>query len=783
MVKVHPPIGPVICRRTHHSHPFGIFYGENPLDFSFPLMLMEISLVILITRILRFLLKPLKQPRIVSEVLGGFIVGPSVLGRNKKFAAYMYPDNASYVLKNVGLMGLMYFLFMSGVKMDLGSVRKSGKKQWYLALLGVFVPFTTATCIGIALRKISDKDLARPSSIGGIASALATTVVPVIYPIVREMNLLSSEIGRLALSTALISDVVGMNFMVAFEAAKQGEAKLIDALWYYLSLIVLGAFILGVIRQAMFWIIRTTPEGKPVDQIYVIFILLGVMIVGFLSDMFGLAIANGPLWLGMAIPDGPPLGSTLVEKSETFIVELLMPFSFTFVGMTMDVNAMSARWSSLMPLLAMSLAAYITKIVASLVVARFFDMPLRDGLTFSLIMSLRGQVEILLFMHWMDLRMIKQPAFTMMVLLTVMVTAISTPLIRILYDPTRPFLVNTRRTIQHTPPNTEFHIVAGIHDQESVSGFINLLGVSHPTRSSPFSVYALRLVELVGRTNSLFIDHENQDQAFDYSSCNPIHNALSLFEETRGEFVKIHSFTSVSPKRTMYQDICELALLKKATLIILTFHKEFLGRSRGGTEVVMSRKVQSVNSTVLSHAPCSVAILVDKGPLVRNNLVNNAMPPSLHHFAVLFLGGADAREALAYADRMAGNPDVALTVIRFLSHDGVGDDDLEKKLDDGLVTWFWVKNEANARVIYREVVVKNGSETVAAIRAMNNTCYDLWIVGRKHGINPVLVQGLSDWSNNNELGVVGDFVASMDFKSAASVLVVQQQVLREELAS
>ncbi|KAA8543698.1 hypothetical protein F0562_021556 [Nyssa sinensis] len=309
----------------------------------------------------------------------------------------------------------------------------------------------------------------------------------------------------------------------------------------------------------------------------------------------------------------------------------------------------------------------------------------------------------------------------MMVLLSTTITAIATPLISVLYDPTRPYRVNKRRTIQHTPPNAELHIVSGILDQASVSSLITLLEISNPTPSSPFSVYALRLIELVGRASSVFIDHENQEMAFELNSYNPIHNALRLFEAHRNEYVKIHPFTSVSPKRTMYQDICDLALMKKATLIILPFHDGKLGGRR-----------PEWNST-------------------------------------------DAREALAYADRIAGNPDVSLTVIRFLCQDSELDDVMEKKLDDGVVTWFWVKNEGNERVIYREVVVRNGQETVAAIQAMNDNYYDLWIVGRKQGINPVLIEGLSVWSENNELGVIGDYVASVDLSGKASVLVVQQQ--------
>lgn len=377
----------------------------------------------------------------------------------------------------------------------------------------------------------------------------------------------------------------------------------------------------------------------------------------------------------------------------------------------------------------------------------------------------------------MPVQIIQVPSFTMLIISTTVLTAIATPLISILYDPTRPYKVNKRRAIQYTPPNTELHIVACIHDQESVTGFLNLLQVSNPSASSPFAVYALRLIELVGRAAPVFVDHEQQAQGFEqYSGFNSVHNALKLFQESQGDYVKFNMFTTVSPTRTMYQDICDLAVTKKATLIILPYNKECLEtRTEAACPQILLR---SVNCCVLAHAPCSVGVLVDNGPFRDNIIVNSAMRRITHRFAVLFLGGADAREAIAFADRMAGNVDVSLTAIRFLSHNNEGDDEMEKKLDDGLVTRFWVKNEGNKRVVYREVVVQNGEETVAAIQAMGKDYYDLWIVGRKNGINPVLLQGLSNWSKNNELGVIGDFIASTEVGSGASVLVVQQQVLR-----
>lgn len=380
-------------------------------------------------------------------------------------------------------------------------------------------------------------------------------------------------------------------------------------------------------------------------------------------------------------------------------------------------------------------------------------------------------ILLLKFVVIMHFQIVKAPGFTLMVLLTTLFTAVCSPLISILYDPTRPYMANKRRTIQHTAPGAELDTVVCIHDPESLGGLITVVDASNASTNSPFSIYALRLIELVGRATPIFIDHKTQEAPPQYSG-DTIYNALERYQEIRGEAVKIHSYTSVAPRRTMYQDICELALRRKATFVILPFSKECL-QNHGG--------IRSVNSNVLAHAPCSVGILVDKGyfhapllpgfPYFRNNV---------YHFAILFLGGADSREALSLADRMVGNPDVCLTVIRFLSHNSKGDDELEKKLDDGVVTSFWVKNERNERVEYKEVVVEDGSQTVAAIRALNEETFDLWIVGKKHGINPQLLEGLSHWSENHELGMIGDYVSSLDFGSTASVLVVQQQVLREQ---
>ncbi|XP_019439269.1 PREDICTED: cation/H(+) antiporter 24-like [Lupinus angustifolius] len=758
---------PFICEKIQDFHPLGIIHGDNLTHYNYSLLMFNFILVVTITGIIRLLLRPLKQPKVVSQIIGGIVLGPSVLKHSTWFKHYIIHGGAEYLSRNLGVMGFMFYVFIYGVKMDPFLLRKTGKVHLYVALVGISIPTTAVFVVGLLMRKTMEKEMATNSSIGIIAAYLGITAFPVLYNVLKEFNFLNSDVGRMALAMAIIGDAFGVFTVVVFEAGKQGEAGPENALWYMISLVVIIMIILFCIRPIMVWIDDNIPEGGSVNHSFVVAILLGVLVMGFITDFLGISIANGPLWLGLVIPDGPRLGATIIEKSETIMNDLLIPFSYLMVGSYTDVFAMSnVDWSSLVPLFTMVLTGYLTKFFSTWFAAIYWRIPFRDGLTLSFIMSLRGQIELILFVHMMDKKILKIPGFTLLVLITTIFSAIFTPLISILYDPTRPYIVSQRRNIQHNPPKNDLTMVVCIFDTRSITGLINLLDISNATLDAPLSVFALRVIELVGRANPLIIDHSKQEVPRIYRWSHAI-KTLELFSDLR-EFVKIQFFTSVSPKKSIFQDICLLALEHEASLIILPFNK-------GG---VHNHVIRLINLQVLDHAPCSIAILVDNGFLQSTNIGSSRHKSTKHKFAVLFLGGADARETLVYADRMVSNPEVSLTVIRFFTHTNVANNEVEKKLDDGIMTWFWVKNEKNSNVVYRELVVKSGEETIAGIRAINDGSYDLWIVGRKQGINPIFLTGLSEWSENEELGLIGDFVSSPDFPGSHSVLVIQQQILR-----
>ncbi|KAJ0245998.1 Cation/H(+) antiporter 25 [Hirschfeldia incana] len=790
---------PVVCRQIHSKQPFGMFRGENAMNYAFSSFLLEAVIVILFIKVTCFILRPLRQPRIVCEIIGGMVVGPSMLGGSRTFNYYFFPPISIYLFTNLGLMGFFYFFFLTAAKTDVAAIAKSPKKHKYIAAISVLVPMVCVGATGMAMRGQMEKNMGRPSSVGGIAFSLAFSSFPVIYTILRDMNLLNSEVGKFAMSVALLGDMAAILVLVFFEAVIQGTvAGAKAAVFYVVSVVIFSSFIILVVKRAFEWVVDQTPQGKLVDQNYIVMILMGVLISCFLTDMLGLLIGTGPMWLGLIIPHGPPLGSTLAIRSETFIHEFLMPFSFGLVGLYTDVHFLSTdAWDDqIAPLVYMTTVSFITKFISVFAAAVFFKVPTRDSLTLGLIMNLRGQLDIMLYLLCFRKRVIGLPGFTLLVLHTIVITGISTPLISFLYDPNRPYRISKHRTIQHTPPSTEMGLVLAVSDHEALSGLITFLDFAYPTTSSPFAVYAIQLMELMGRASPVFIDHEilkeeedkEEEEEEEEGPVDQVQSAFKVYQKKRKECVKLHAYTAHAPKRLMYQDICELALAKKTAFILLPYQQKRLNDS-APTELLDSGMI-SVNADVLEYTPCSVCIYYGKGRL-RNARVRSSfdhqhsIQPSrvrqeTYRFAVLFLGGADNREALHLADRMTANPDISLTIVRFLSFNHEGEDVREKKLDDGVVTWFWVKNEGNGRVSYKEVVVNNGAETLAAIQAMNINDYDLWITGRREGINAKILEGLDAWSGDHQLGVIGETVAGSIFASEGSVLVVQQQVRNQK---
>ncbi|KAL3497466.1 hypothetical protein ACH5RR_040198 [Cinchona calisaya] len=782
----------IVCYAPTMITTNGIWQGDNPLDYSLPLFILQLTLVVVTTRILVYILKPFRQPRVISEILGGVILGPSVLGQSSKFANTIFPLRSVMVLETMANVGLLYFLFLVGVEMDLAVIRRTGKKALAIAVCGMILPFLIGTSFSFMLHQKSQY-MKQGTFILFLGVALSVTAFPVLARVLAELKLLNTEIGRIAMSSALINDMCAWILLAFAIALSENESVSLASIWVILSSCAFVIFCIFVVRPLISWMIRRTPEGESISDFYICLILTGVMISGFITDALGTHSVFGAFVFGLVIPNGP-LGLTLIERLEDFVSGLLLPLFFAISGLKTEVRTIqgAGTWGILFLVIILACAG---KIAGTLLIALYYKMPFYEGLTLGLLMNTKGLVEMIILNVGKDQKVLDDKSFAMMVIVSVVMTSIIIPAVTKIYKPARKCVPYKKRTVQRSKPDSEFRLLVCVHTPRNAPTIINLLEASHPTKKSPICIYVLHLVELTGRASAMLIVHNSRKSgrpALNRTQAQSDHiiNAFENFEQHAGS-VSVQPLTAISPYSTMHEDICNLAEDKRVAFIIIPFHKQ--QTVDGGMEAT-NPAFRTINQNVLANAPCSVGILVDRGLSGSTRLAAGQVS---HHVAALFFGGPDDREALAYAWRMSEHPGIGLTVMRFIPGEDaaestssgprrappndpgmltvVTDDDREKQLDEDYINQFRGRTMNEDSIVYTEKVVTNGEETVAAIRSIDSI-HDLFIVGRGQGTISPLTAGLTDWSECPELGAIGDLLASSDFAATVSVLVVQQYV-------
>lgn len=350
-------------------------------------------------------------------------------------------------------------------------------------------------------------------------------------------------------------------------------------------------------------------------------------------------------------------------------------------------------------------------------------------------------------------------------------------IVRSLHDSSKLYPGYQQRNIMHSASNDDLRVLVCTHRQDDALAAIKLLEVSHPTKESPLSIFGLYLEPLRGGSTPLIINHQlgQNSSKSDCKRWQPIIHVFKYFKAEHPTFVQVQVFSAISPPKVMHEDICWVAFDKSISLIVLPFHRKWNAK---GELISDSQALRGLNSKVLKRSPSSVGILIDRSQIRGPSSI--FCTPSVYRVALLYIGGEDDMEALAYAKRMARCSRVHLTVIRFVLSDECEHTWWKNTLADEIFSALKKKDKllGNANVTYREEIVRDGVDTAKIIQSVGDD-YDLVLLGRRHRSDSPITLGLSEWCDLPELGPIGDLFASSDITTSASVLVIQQQIIEE----
>ncbi|KAL4385683.1 hypothetical protein GQ457_15G028140 [Hibiscus cannabinus] len=696
---------------------------ENPaspsvvLTYSLPLIELQLLLTFLVSQLVYFILRPLGVTLFASQMLAGLVMGPGLLGRTEIFRGiFITTDMGTQIVDTVAGFGFFMFLFLMGVKMDMKMAFKSSRRAVLIGFVSLFIPFVAAIIIQEAYK------LPNPSSQMKMERIVATitesvTYFAVVSFLLSELKIINTELGRLALTAAVVNDLSSLLLFELFSIARHWTTSPTLALGRAGGTAIFIFLLFFVFRPWMFRIIRKTPEGSPIEDVYIVIIMMLALGSSMFTYFGGRTPLLGAFIFGLAVPDGPPLGSALVDN------------------FTLDHDAGEGL---------LGLWAHHEQ-----------QRHRRARHTNVVFIAMVPQI-------------VSEETFSVLTIGALLNAIIVPILVKFLYDPVSRKPSYDKRNIMHLKPDSELRILACIHEHEHVPALIDLLDITCPTKDSPNVVYALHLIELVGRDTPVFIAHQkNRNRvasSFQYVL------DFNQYEENHWGSVTVNAFTAISPYKLMHEDVCTLALDKQTSLILLPFHKKW---SIDGSVEVENTAIRNMNCTVMDLAPCSAGILVDR----RRKLLTPSTSP--YSVGMIFLGGKDDREALTLGKRIARDPRVKLTVIHLTDHESDQDCgdvmDWDTMLDAETLRDVRLNEESDGcGMTYRVEVSNHGIQTSNIVRTLAAD-YDLIIVGRRHGVDSVQTMGLSDWSEFPELGVIGDLLASPDLDGSISILVVQQQ--------
>ncbi|MCL7036605.1 hypothetical protein MKW94_005314 [Papaver nudicaule] len=759
------------CLDINRITSYGFLFknGHNPLSYSFTLLILQLSVAPFFILLTHLLLRPLGTPLMIAQIIGGIILGPSVMGHIDNFGKTMFPMRSILVLDTIATIGTIYFHFLIGLQMDGSMILKAGRREVLIGISCVMVPLLLSTASSVIVKNYSNVDFSVRNSLFFVGGAESMVSFPVIASVLAELKLLNTGFGRIALSSTMISGLISFSSVTFIMVLKMTGAETASLLQ---SLLAGGALLALVVFTRMFvmWNIKRVPEGHGVHHELLSFIILAVLVTALFSKYVGQSILIGPFLLGMALPAGPPIGSELVKRLDFFVTWIIMPFFFVMHGLEMDLTQLKLK--NIVGVEAVILVSILGRFFATTIASLYCNMGVKDALSVGLTVNVQGVLELSLFKMLRDAEIIDNNSFLIMSLSMIFITGAVAPIIKVLYN-SKKYSVQ-RRTIQHLAPNTELRMLVCIQNQDNVPAAIHLLKASNPTRNSQIRVYLLHIVELVGRATPLFMAHKkNQRPTSTQGVSGRIVNVFNRYEENNIETISVKSYTAVSPFDAMHIDVCSMALNKKICLIIIPFHKQLDSTTKLFTQNV---GFKAVNKEIINKASCSVGVILDRGLLGGFRFVFASWLS--YHVSVLFIGGADDREALAYSARMSQHPSISFTLVRVVMSNDIPDYFDERLLDDEAFGDTRQSMAGNDQFVYMEEFVKDRPGFLSLIQSMAND-YQLLMVGKTQEPNLLCAIGIGEWNDDEptELGIVGDMIAS-DLGGKATLLVMQQQRLK-----
>ncbi|KAF9128738.1 K(+)/H(+) antiporter [Mortierella sp. 14UC] len=699
--------------------------NNNNIDITIILAPRQLQAVIIIglCHFLHLGLRRLKQPRVISEVIAGIILGPSVMGRIPGFASTIFHLDGLPYLNLVSNIGLVMFLFLVGLELDPALVLKRARFALGISFAGMALPLG----VGAAVSYVLFEELGPNTTVGfgqfllfcGVAMSI--TAFPVLARILAEQKLLQTKVGFLTICAGAVGDIVAW-ILLALVVSIINSASKITPLYVVLLSIAWILVLVFAVRPAFNFMIRVTKSQDEPSQTMMAFTLGVVLVSAFVTDIIGVHAIFGSFLVGLIIPNETGFADGVTKRIEDLVSVIFLPIYFALSGLKTQVGLLdNGRIWGLVILT--TFVACFGKITGCTIAAKVQGMEWRESFAIGILMNCKGLIELIVLNIGYDAGVINDKVFVIMVAMCLITTCMTTPGVSWIYPPSYqrasaarallkekklagiperldssdildnkgfmlcldkihnlPAMMTFLEMLNHSTPANDGAAAGttGSHSSLSVPGSnLSMVKSDSDESTSGPKIMALRLLHLTERSSSVLMAATERAEVLRRDAL------MTVFQA----FAKLNNIL-VRPRMTLSTDpddfatsICDEAVESGTGVIIVPWNSSSLpdppmNNVEGGENPVLSRPLVTSNTQLVSRLLNTAA----ESPLglVTAVFVDREYGGAGHftNIVVQLYGSQDDEEALKMASALSHSRLCNIVIIRV---DANKDTELDEK--------------------------------------------------------------------------------------------------------
>jgi Kef-type K+ transport system membrane component KefB/nucleotide-binding universal stress UspA family protein len=404
-----------------HKRSLAIFFGE-------------IVALVVCGRLVGELMERIGQPAVMGQLIGGMLLGPSVLGAlSPQLHHTLFPADPDQkaMLDAVSELGILLLLLLTGMETDLSVIRRSRRTAFCVSIAGIAIPFACGLLVGEwlpdAVLPDPDKRLITALFLG---TALSISSVKIVALLVRELGLLRRTVGQVIVASAIIDDTIGWIIMsVIFGLALHGGIDVATVTRSVLgtALFLILSFTVG--RRVVFFLIRWANDRFVSDLSAVSMIIVITGLMALITDAIGVHTVLGAFIAGILVGQSPILTRHIDEQLRGLIVAVFMPVFFGIAGLSANLRALTSM-DLLLLTVGLIIIASIGKFAGAALGGRLGGLTMAESFAVGSGMNARGSTEVIIASFGLSMGALSQNLFTSIVTMAVVTTMVMPPMLR-----------------------------------------------------------------------------------------------------------------------------------------------------------------------------------------------------------------------------------------------------------------------------------------------------------------------------------------------------------------